>query len=196
MESPICGAVTHTGVRWFQRWVFGIAHALLMSAPFTHWFAKSAFTLTVFGLGLGSTWGAQTFVYASPRKLHSVKKRSVLKNPAHTVLTTQHVHTLHLRPTGNGLEEDIAWHRTVAQDSEAWRAYLEVSFLRGGVAVDPGAHLGQLLPLCRREQGLLPLHVVKLFQVLLQHLVSTPKTEKASERHASLPAWTHLSVDL
>lgn len=66
-------------------------------------------------------------------------------------------------------------------------AYLELSFLRGRAAVDPGPHLGQLLLLRRRELGLLPLHAVKFFQVFPQHRVSTPKTEKASER----PVPTH-----
>lgn len=70
-------------------------------------------------------------------------------------------------------------------------AYLELSVLRGRVAVDPGPHLGQLLLLRRRELGLLLLHAVKLFQVFPQHHVSTPKTEKASERRASLPVPTH-----
>lgn len=66
------------------------------------------------------------------------------------------------------------------------------------MAVDPGAHLGQLLPLCRSKQGLLLLHAVELLQVLPQHLVSTPKTEKASERRASLPppVLTHVTCGL
>ena len=59
------------------------------------------------------------------------------------------------------------------------------------MAVDPGAHLGQLLPLRGREQGLLLFHALELLQVLLQHLLSTPKIEKASERRESPPVPMH-----
>lgn len=61
---------------------------------------------------------------------------------------------------------------------EQLRAYLEVSFLRGSLAADPGAHLGQFLLLCRRELGLPLFHAAELCQVSPQHLFSSPKHSK------------------
>lgn len=137
-------------------WPFRVTHALYVS---------SINSLVSGCLGFNSTLACDCALLEVKRRnfTNSVRK-STSQNLELTVLATSHAHCC-----GN-TKVTVTWRRTVA--------YLEVSFLRGSLAVDPGAHLGQFLLLCRRELGLPLFHAAELCQVSPQHLFSSPKHSK------------------
>lgn len=70
--------------------------------------------------------------------------------------------------------------KTSTLDSCCHCAYLDVYSLRDSLALNPGVHTGQLLPLPTWEPGLLPLHAGQLLQVLSQYSLCNSGDKQAT----------------
>lgn len=173
VEETTCGAMlrsyhSHWDEMVLVMWPFWVTHALYVNS------------LVSGCLGFNSTLTCGCVLPEVKRRnfTNSVRK-TTSQNLEHTVLTISHAHCLLLENKGDCEGEGHLSPGAEQLLYEQLCPYLEVSFLRGGsLAVDPGAHRGQFLLLCRRELGLMLLHAAELCQVSPQHLFSSPKHSK------------------